>query len=200
MRILRATLVVFLLVGGCAAQASQALTDAPGVTVVKSSWRREVRNPALDEDPLRVGQEQAELERARHEVIQQNIIRAQRNLELLPLPVAASSRRASAPLYVEYVYEATISNTGPKTIRALTWEQVLFDPLNGNQVGQRRFTSELRLRPGKSRNLVEHSLSPPTHIVDATKAGKGDKGQYAERVVIYRIEYEDGSVWERSSK
>ncbi len=35
--------------------------------------------------------------------------------------------------------------------------------------------------------------------VDITKAGQGAKGLYTERVVIQRIEYDDGSVWTRAS-
>ncbi|MDT4953062.1 MAG: hypothetical protein QOJ02_1200 [Acidobacteriota bacterium] len=196
MKALNLALLMLLLVSGAAAQEPSKLSDAPGTMLVKNSWRRQVRNPALDEDPLTVNEDEAELERARKETTRRNVSRVKGNQEPLPLPNNAPRREMSPP-FVEYIYEATISNTGEKTIRKLIWEYVLFDPKTEVQVGQHRFTNEVNIRPGKSANLVGRTKFPPAGVVDAKKAGNSSPGQYSEQIVIYRIEYKDGPAWER---
>ena len=201
MKTLYLVLVVLLLAVAAAAQVPSSPPDAPGVAVIKTSWRRQVHNPALDEDPFHASREQAELERARKATIKENDVRADLGQERLPLPSRAGAPRAeSGGPTIRYVYEAKISNTGDKAIRKLVWEYALLDPATGRDVGQHRFTSEVSIRPGKSKTLVGHSASPAARVVDASKAGKEtQRGQYTERVVIHRIEYDDGSAWERAS-
>jgi hypothetical protein len=199
MKALNLLLMMFLLAGIAAAQAPTSPPDAPGVIVMKNHWRREVRNPALDEDPLSVAQDQSDLERARKETMQENVDRAKANQPPLRIPTSATRRDTPGRISTEYVYVATISNTGAKTIRKLIWEFVLFDPKTQREVGHHRFTNEVNLRPGTTANLVGRSQFPPASIVDATKAGEESPGQYSQQVVIYRIEYKNGPVWERTS-
>ena len=199
MKALNLLLMMFLLAGIAAAQTPSSSPDAPGVVVLKKSWRREVRNPALEEDPLQVNQEQADLERVRKETILENAKREKANQELLRIPANETHRDPPGRLAIEYLYNASFSNTGTSTISKLVWEYVLIDPKTQHTVGHHRFTNEVNIHPGKTANLYGRSTFPPATIVDAKKAGEESPGQYVEQVVIYRVEYKNGPAWERPS-
>lgn len=74
---------------------------------------------------------------------------------------------------------------------------MIFDLETQNEVGHNRFMTEVNLRQGRSKRIVEYSASPPTRTVDAARAGESSERHYGERVVIHRIDYTDGSFWER---
>jgi hypothetical protein len=40
------------------------------------------------------------------------------------------------------------------------------------------------------------SGTPPTGTIDASNAGKKSRDQYSEQIVIQRVGYADGSVWQ----
>jgi hypothetical protein len=199
MKALKLLFMIFLLAGIAAAQAPSNPPDAPGLIVTKKSWRREVRNPVLEEDPLLDDQDQSDLERARKEAIPKSANRAKANQELLSIPASSTHRDPPGRLAVEYLYNATFSNTGTKTITKLVWEYLLTDPKTRSRVGHHRFTNVANIHPGKSANLFGRSTFPPASVVDARKAGDESTGQYTEQIVIYRIEYKDGPAWERPS-
>ena len=194
--------VVVLSCGLCPAQTSPSDNAAPGVTVVESDWRRRpARNPALDEDPLRPLEAQARAERIRSEEIERNRIRAAAGKDQSPLPArnAPSASQPFSPKYpFTYIYRIKITNTGVKKIRGLVWEYVFMDPSTGNEVSRRRFTSAASISPGKSKRLFGRSLMPPAGSIDASKAGEQPEGLHSEQVVIAKIYYDDGTVWERN--
>jgi hypothetical protein len=192
-------LLATLSAGVAAAQGTAGGAAAPGVEVTKNGWRREVRNPVLDEDPMQINQEQRDLQRVQRQAERQNRIRAREGLDRNPPPKIVNPSRGvnDGSRYVEYVYEIRITNTGPKKIRALEWGYVLLDPGTGSEAGHNRFLQEAALDPGKSKGLVARSPSPPTRVIDVTKSGKETRGQFSEHVVIHRIIYQDGTTWER---
>lgn len=202
MKVLISLALLVLSCGLCAAQTSTSGNEAPGVVVLENGWRRLwVRNPALDQDPLGILENQDRSERIRNEVIRQNSIRTSLGKEPAPLP----ARNANPPLSprrrphpYEYSYRVKITNTGAKKIRGLVWEYVLVDLSTGNEVGRHRFTSKVNVSPGKSKTMFGHSTLPPASTVDARSAGEKPEGQYAESVVIKSIYYDDNTVWVRA--
>jgi hypothetical protein len=198
MRVISLLLLLFLTGVYAPAQDLSTATDAPGIVVLEKKWRSEVRNPALEEDPLKVNEEQREQERAARQNQADNVIRARLGLPALPPPLPRpSTRPAMGKPTVEYVYQAKIKNTGTKAISRLVWEYVFFDPATQREVGRRRYESKVKIRPGKTESLTARSSSPPTGTVDAAQAGKKMKELYTEKVLIERIEYADGSFWSR---
>jgi len=208
MKIINSLLLLLLLVGAASPQAASnpsesTPTGAPGLTVVEQNWRRQVRNPWMDEDPMRASTDRIELERARQQNMRDNAIRASLGLPPLPPPTRVPRAGGSdindmpARPTVEYIYKAKVSNTGSKAVRRLVWEYVFFDPATQKEVGRRRHENRVNIRPGKTANLTGRSISPPTGAIDAKQAGKKPKDQYSEQVVIVRVEYADGSVWLR---
>ena len=194
-------LLLTTLAAGAAAQGGPGLTPAPGVEVTKSSWRREVRNPALDEDPMQANDDHRDQVLVQKQAEKQDKIRAREGVErnppvrvINPMRGASDGRR-----HVVYVYEVKVANTGAKKIRALEWGYVLFDPATGSEAGHTRFLNEAGIEPGKSKGLVGRSPSPPARVVDVSKSDKEMRGQFTEHVVIHRIVYQDGTTWERPS-
>lgn len=174
-------------------------SDAPGVLVVDKKWRSEVRNPALEEDPLRPNEEQREQEREARQTQADNVARARVGLPPLPPPIPRPKPRPAMDQRptVEYIYQAKIKNTGTKAIRRVVWEYVFLDPATQREVGRRRHESRVTIRPGKTESLMVRTSSPPTGTIDARKAGKKERELYTEKVLIQRIEYADGSFWSR---
>jgi hypothetical protein len=176
--------------------------DAPsGVAVGQISWRKEIRNPALDEDPFRHNREQLENERRQEIIDRENALRTRSGKTAIddrgrPTVVEVAKRDPR----VSYVYKAKVTNTEPKSIRVIEWDYVFFEQADGKEVGRHTFKNRVKIQPGKSAELSRRTASPPTNVVDISKTAKDLKEQYAERVEIQRVEYEDGSVWTRPAK
>ncbi len=83
-----------------------------------------------------------------------------------------------------------------KIIKALDWDYVFFDINNQNETGRRRFRSEVKIEPGKSKELKFFLPTPPTQTVSIHSLVKNERASLGELVMVLRIEYEDGSVWE----
>lgn len=187
----------FLLLVDVSAQSSQAQPNAPELTVTKKFWRKELYHPALTSDPFRVNDEQMEMQRAQRDNNIRNSVRVREGTT----PQPAQSVRNPKPMPTEseaprmlFVYRVTVKNSGTKTITGLVWEYVFFDPERAEQVGQHSFLHRVKIRSGKSMELIGESVRPPTRVIDANKKGES---RLTEEVVIRRIEYEDGSVWQR---
>jgi hypothetical protein len=192
--------MVFLLAGAASAQNSPAASDPPGVTVVQQSWRSQVRNPQLDEDPFIPNYEYREAMRAQKENIRQTAISLKTTGVAVNNPPRTILRADHPPgLYITYIYSVKVRNAGEKTIRSVVWEYVFFDPDTQVEMGRHQQTSKVKIHPGKSQDLSRSSTSPPAQVVDASKAAKDPAAKLSERVVIHRIEYADGSVWQRPS-
>ena len=204
MKIINSLLLLFLLAGVASAQAvtNPSESNPPGLTVLEKNWSRRVRNPLLEQDPMRASTERLDLERALKENQRENSVRA--NLGLPPLPPPTRGRSSSPETdvfagrpFVEYIYRAKVVNTGSKAIRKLSWDYVFSDPDTQKEVGRRRHENKVNIRPGKTASLSVRSVSPPTGTINANQVGKKPKEQYSEQVVIQRIEYADGTVWLR---
>jgi hypothetical protein len=89
-----------------------------------------------------------------------------------------------------------VKNSGPRSIKTLTWDYVFYEPGSKKEVGRRRFVTEVKLATGKTRSVAERSVSPPTGIFTAAQLGKKSGRLYDGVVVIKNVEYEDGSTWQ----
>jgi len=198
MKVLCSVFVLFLFASFAIAQVLSDLSVKPKVIVLQKKWHMEARNAALDEDQFKVLKEREQEERARKDLERQNETRTQQGMPTAAPPVRKPATRARG-LSVTYIYEVKIRNTGEKEIRILTWDYVFFDPGTEREVGRRQFVSEVRIGPGKTRNVVVRSASSPTGAIDAAKAGKKSRDLYSEQVMIQSVSYADGSVWKATS-
>jgi hypothetical protein len=192
-------LLFLFLLGTAAAAAQTPATTAtaaapPNLVVLQKKWQSYTRNPALDEDPFDANDDFADTQRAQRINDLQNKIRG-RGAEALepPPPPTKRTKDTPAPGQVKtYVYRAKVKNTGLKTIRAIDWGYNFTDPETQQELGRHFYSTKVKIRPGQDNELVGRSAKPQTSTISVKNAGK----ELGEQVVIYRVEYEDGSVWQ----
>ena len=205
MKTLGLLLLIFLPAVTTSAQTSPSESDPPDVAVLQKSWRSEVRYPRLEaalsntsSDVFRPNDEHNEAVRAQREAARENTARVRQGETVMvkPSPKRLPDPVDNAPVTV-YVYSMRLRNNGERTIRSIVWEYIFIDPQTLDEVGHHRSAAKVKIGSGKTENLVERSDAPPIGVVDITKAGKDARNRYTERIVIQRIEYADGTFWQR---
>ena len=224
MKVLNLLFFGLLLAGTSSAQvpSNSGATDAPTVTVIQINWHQEAFIPALYDDPMRINQDRDELERDQKATARENANRAK--MGETPIPpltkkIASNTPVGSTPMgvplgdepagnrnlpakadpglsSVHYVYKAIVKNTGEKVIRTISWQYLLSDRESGALIGHHSFITNVNLHSGRTIDLIGRSKTAPAGVVDAKKSDKESRGKYAERVIIERIEYADGSNWQ----
>lgn len=197
MKILKLAVLMILLAGTAAAQGSST-ADAPGVSVLKISWRWVAPgNPRLNDTRTFASPDSAARRAVNTARINENKSARARGIDtpppvLLEYPASPDPIPAVRP-WSGFVYEITVQNNGAKTIRQIVFAYSFTDPRTHVTVGRRQFKSKVKIRPGMTANLVVRS-SRPMGTVDATQAGANRPDQSPDQVVIERIKYADGSV------
>ncbi len=97
-----------------------------------------------------------------------------------------------------FAYQVKIQNTSGKVIEILFWEyqfKALSDP---DLISRRQFLCGVNIKPGKMKEVQAFSLSGPADVVSVESLGDNkSKNLFQENVVINRVEYADGSIWQR---
>ncbi|HEX8290770.1 MAG TPA: hypothetical protein VF570_03375 [Pyrinomonadaceae bacterium] len=182
----------------CPALAAQTPTATPpappDLVVLQKKWQTHVRNPALDQDPFLANDEFAVAQEAQKLNDMRNRSRARGGESPEPTPRVRKGTPPPLGQVTTYVYRARVRNTGAKTVRVVEWGYTFLDPETQEEVGHHLYTTKIKIRPGQENELVGRSAKPQTATVNVKSAGK----ELGEQVVIYRVEYEDGSVWQPS--
>lgn len=201
MKTLCLMLLIFLSSAVALRAQSQPVTpdSTSGLTVNQISWNKQVYNPMLEEDPFKHNREQWEDARLQERIDRENAVRTKQGKTAIYNRGRPATIDNRSP-FTTYVYKAKVTNTDAKTILSIEWDYVFFDPATEKEVGRHALKNAVKLQPGKSTQLSRRIASPPTAVVDVEKTGKKFKEQYAARVEIQRVEYADGSVWERPVK
>ena len=107
----------------------------------------------------------------------------------------ARQREKSPPRYV-FVYRAKVRNLGNAAITAIDWDYIFYERGTENEIGRQQFTSEEAIGAGKTRELIVNLSSPPTHTISVTALNKEERDTLSEKVIVVRVKYADGSVWQ----
>lgn len=200
MKYLNLFLLVLLLATAANAQTSSVPESAPDLTVLQAKWHKEVYIPALYDDPMQINQQQDDLRIEKKIITKENKIRVSGGQSPLPTPSKEVYSSIQEPHQTErsvsYIYEAKVKNTGTKTIRKIVWQYSFVNPETGEEINRHSYMQKLSLRPGKIADLTGVSTSAPSGVVEVTKTDKM-RNKYEERVTVFRIEYEDGTFWQR---
>ncbi|HKC62741.1 MAG TPA: hypothetical protein VKB86_03845 [Pyrinomonadaceae bacterium] len=200
MKCLNLFLLVLLLAATANAQTSSAPADAPGLTVLQAKWHKSVYIPALYDDPMQVNQQEDDLRIEKKIITKENKVRVSGGQSPLPTPskevYSSTQDQPQTGRSVNYIYEAKIKNTGEKTIRKIVWQYSFVNPETGEEINKHSYMQKLSLRPGKTADLAGVSTSPPSGVIEVTKTDKV-RNKYEERVTVFRIEYDDGTFWQR---
>lgn len=206
MKTLKPALLMVLLTGSVAAQDTSNTSAAPDVTVLKVSWRKvDPPNPRLSPPPTGGSPDYAQ--RVAVNQARMNEHTSARNSGLNPAPpvlLSLPSIPAEPPLVVRpfsgFIYEFTVQNNGPKTIRQVAFEYSFTDPETQRKIGRRNYKSNVKIRPGMTAKLVVRSYLRPVGTIDARQAGQNLNDASPEQVVIQKIKYDDGFVWQRPAQ
>src|SRR5689334_908787 len=170
--------------------------DASGVEVVKASWgkvrigweRDPFGGPLENFDEMRA--------RARNErrIAQGGGDRAKREAKADEANLA-KQREKNPPKYY-FIYKTKIKNTHTSAITQIDWDHVFYERGTDNELGRQQFTSDEPIGPGKTKELTVTITSPPTHTVSVTSLNLEEHDQFSEKIVIVRVKYADGHVWQ----
>ena len=95
-----------------------------------------------------------------------------------------------------FAYRVKIKNSAAQVVEILFWEYQFIDPANESNTTRHQFLCGLSLAQGKEKELEGFSVSSPASVVNVESLGKKDSS-FREKVVINRVEYADGTIWQR---
>jgi hypothetical protein len=110
--------------------------------------------------------------------------------------IVANENQNSAPPRYYFMYRASMKNLSSKQIKEIDWDYIFVDAATGEELGRRQFTSVQSIGPGKQKELTFTLPTPPTRRVSVYALDKKERLGIAEKVIIVRVTYADGSVWE----
>ena len=90
-------------------------------------------------------------------------------------------------------YRVSLKNTGIKVVKAVVWDYQASDTDEFTDPVHRQFRCTSKMKPNHSERFEGFSTLPPTRVIKAS----GTKS-FSERVILNRIEYADGTSWQRS--
>jgi hypothetical protein len=110
--------------------------------------------------------------------------------------IVENENKNSAPPRYYFIYRASMKNLSSKAIKEIDWDYVFIDAVTGDELDRRQFTSVQNIGPGKQKELVFTLPTPPTRRISVQALDKKERVGIEERVVVVRVTYMDGSVWE----
>ena len=109
-----------------------------------------------------------------------------------------SVQESRAPKLVEgFAYRVKVQNAGKKGIDILFFEYQFIDQSNPANVARRQFLCDAKIKPDKERELLAYSFSGPSVVVSAGSSSVKSGTAFQEKVIINRVEYSDGTIWQR---
>jgi len=197
--------LVFLLIFAAAVSSAQTQTaesKTSAVEVVKSSWNKE--RIGWENDPFRGPIENFDEMRARTRN-EKRITDAKRGggggADKVKVDAAADAaniatqHQQTISRYV-FMYKTTIRNLSEKTILSVDWDYVFLDRVDNTELNRHQFTSDEKIGPGKSKELLVTLRKPPTQTISVTSLNKNEAESVLGQVLIMRVQYSDGSSWQ----
>ena len=95
-----------------------------------------------------------------------------------------------------FSYRVKVKNSAAQIVEILFWEYQFIDPASESNTTRHQFLCGLSLGTGKEKELEGFSVSSPSNVVDVESLAKKENS-FREKVVINRVEYADGTIWQR---
>jgi len=109
----------------------------------------------------------------------------------------AESRAPKARVMDGYTYRIKVQNSSQKIVEIVFWEYRFMDPANPDLIARRQFLCGVSIPAGKGKDLEAFSLAGPSDVVDVKTLADDAKNPFKEDVLINRVEFSDGSIWQR---
>jgi hypothetical protein len=107
------------------------------------------------------------------------------------------SRKAPPKQLDGFAYKVKVQNAGKKVIEIVFFEYQFTEAASPTNMTRRQFLCGVNIKPGKEKELLAFSLSGPRDVISVESLGNKDSNLFQEKVVINRVEYSDGSIWQR---
>lgn len=91
-----------------------------------------------------------------------------------------------------YRYRVSLKNTGNRVVKAVVWDYQASDTDEFTDSTHRLFRCTAKIKPNQNERIDGYSVLPPTRVISASQTKS-----FSERAIINRIEYSDGTFWQR---
>lgn len=199
MRMRFLVVLFFCLCGSVSAQSSP--QETLDFTVVKHSWTKERINWEGDpfggpvetfDDMRRRRVDERRVERARGTGNMAEVAKVEREMRSEQVIKA----RPPAPPRYAFLYKVSLRNNTNKTIKVIDWDYVFFSTHTQSETGRLEFTNDEKIGPGKTKELNVMARRAPAKTVSVYQLDKTEREGLDGEVVIMRLEYTDGSIWQ----
>jgi hypothetical protein len=96
-----------------------------------------------------------------------------------------------------YEYRAKVRNDFKQPVEVVFWEYQFADAASAAGPSRRQFLCGVSIKPGKEKELLALIGSGPTPVVSAESLGANAPANPRESAVVNRVEYADGTIWQR---
>lgn len=174
--------------------------DPSGVEIVKSSWSKVRIGWERDPfgGPLENFDEMRSRARNERRVAQGGGERAKRDAKADEAILA--KQREKPPSMYYFIYKTRIKNNHTSAIMQIDWDHVFYERDTENEVGRQEFTSDEQIAPGKTKELTVTITSPPTRTVSVTSLNLEERDRLTEKIVLLRVKYADGRIWQKETR
>jgi hypothetical protein len=179
--------------------------NPPGLQVVKFGWSKErlgwerdpFGGPVENFDQMRVRtRNEKRISEAKRDGNVIDVDRITREAKADAANVEELRRKRQPPRY-GFMYKVSFRNTGAQAIKSLDWDHVFFDTDTKAETGRHQFTGDEKIAPGKQKEFAVFISSPPSNTISVHKLEKREREIVGASIVVVRVVYADGSVWQR---
>ena len=96
-----------------------------------------------------------------------------------------------------FEYRVKVRNASAKVVEVLFWEYQFTESSNPSNVVRRQFLCGVQIKPDREKEVLAFSASGPSDVVSVESLSKKAENLFGEKVLINRVEYADGSIWQR---
>ncbi len=96
-----------------------------------------------------------------------------------------------------FAYRIKVRNSSARVVEIVFWEYQFLDAADPSLVARRQFLCGVDIKAEKDKELEGFSLSGPSDVVSVGTLASKSPSPFQEKVLINRVEYADGSIWQR---
>jgi len=105
--------------------------------------------------------------------------------------------RQSKPRTDGFTYQTKVQNNSAKPVAVVFWEYQFREKGNPTILSRRQFVCLAKVKPSKTRDFEIFTLAAPSSVISVKTLSKKSEPAFDESVIINRVEFEDGSTWQR---
>ena len=105
--------------------------------------------------------------------------------------------RETKPQTDGFTYQTKVQNNSAKPVAVVFWEYQFREKGSSTILSRRQFVCLARVKPAKTRDFEIFTLAAPSSVISVKTLSKKSEPTFDEAVIVNRVEFEDGSNWQR---